>query len=727
MSVDASTSQLPNATPFLNSVCPGFAGLDDNVHYLLRTLPSQCGEIPWPITTTNTILKLDQSYLNIARPPLCKNESTTYVSLPHHVTSLFDKVVKNSEKGLEGYMHIGANINPLLHDPFKIVNSNPGCMTRIITLTKSRNPFADNKTFTNPGGKSTNYFKDLQKGDFKILNDKKIIGASRLLVSSHVNILNVFALDEKSNFMNTKKNKSKLKPIIEEEGQGKTYERMIEEPVLRIQFKDDAIISAISTFVLNDEPIVILGFHSGEIIIIKLLDQKFQMFDAIKKSEDNVEVNTVTSIEAMRHPNYEYLIVAGYSNGEVVILNPAGVVENYAKATIDKDESCTYFKKFDLSPLGKIHNSFLVGHIKVSHKPITSISSTLPINKPLQSPESQPLILALASADGFVRFIDLIFTYNQNYGNKKHVIITDVISNYFNTGITAIQFSPDFKFICVVGNGDLIEVFKMSYYNVNGLLYKNTGRRSRSGTVNSANSGTEPRIKDSRNNKDLYPPMIKDIQIIGRFKGHTNVVKSIKFVKDNANSLVYKLISCGYDGKTFVWDFDYKALPKVKRHHPKPSAPRESRPKSIHDRRQILVSPSPLSRMKHNRNKSIDENPFHSPSLTNIANTYSMNMILQDEAPKTALSTDQIEVAVSLCKSLYDIRLKRHYKKKPVIRHNIICPIVSDKLVPSIEIPLATIDLSCFVGDGKIDSFYTDESTFWCFAKSGDLFRYVIT
>ena len=80
------------------------------------------------------------------------------------------------------------------------------------------------------------------------------------------------------------------------------------------------------------------------------------------------------------------------------------------------------FQKFDLSPLGKIHNSFLVGHIKVSHKPITSISSTLPINKPLQSPESQPLILALASADGFVRFIDLIFTYNQNYGNKNTLL-----------------------------------------------------------------------------------------------------------------------------------------------------------------------------------------------------------------------------------------------------------------------------------------------------------------
>ena len=139
------------------------------------------------------------------------------------------------------------------------------------------------------------------------------------------------------------------------------------------------------------------------------------------------------------------------------------------------------FQKFDLSPLGKVDNSFVLGHFKVSHKPITSLSSTLPINKPLQPSEAQPLILAIAADDGYVRFVDFIFTYNCNYGDKQQVITTDIISNYFNTSITDIEFSPDFKFFSVVGKGDLIEVFKMSYYNVNGLLHKSSGRRSRSG------------------------------------------------------------------------------------------------------------------------------------------------------------------------------------------------------------------------------------------------------
>ncbi|EMG45967.1 hypothetical protein G210_3810 [Candida maltosa Xu316] len=617
-------SQPSGATPFLNSVCPGYTTLDDNVHYQLQELPKNCREIPWPISTTSSTLKLDSSYLNVARPPLNRNESTTYVSLPYHVTDLFDKIVKNSEKGQEGYMHIGANINPLIHDPFKIIGLNPGCMTRIINLNKSKNPFADNKTLSFNKLKNKLFVKndslqDLHNGPFKILHSKSYGTASKLLVSTHVNVLNVFALNRNSEFMNVKKSKNSVQG--DSESPTPQTERLIEDPILRIQFKEDAIITSVSTFELNDEPIIVLGFHSGELVIIKLNESKYQIFDALKTTEHSLEVGAVTTIEVIRHPNYEFLIVAGFSNGEVIILNPYGDPENnYTKTIIDKDVSATYFKKFDLSPLGKIDNSFLLGHFRVSHKPITAISSTLPINKPLQSPESQPLVLAIGSADGFVRFIDFIFTFDFNYGDKKHVIVTDILSNYFNTGITDIEFSPDFKFFCVVGKGDLIEVFKMSYYNVNGLLTKKPARRSRSGTVNSVNSGngsttgattiTEPRLTNSRNTKEVYPPLIKDIRVVGRFKGHTNMVKCIKFMPDKVNSSVYKLVSCGYDGKTIVWEFDYKALPKVKKLHPKPTnPPREGRSKTAHERKPHLLSPSPLRRRKpqHTRNRSLDE------------------------------------------------------------------------------------------------------------------------
>ena len=85
-------------------------------------------------------------------------------------------------------------------------------------------------------------------------------------------------------------------------------------------------------------------------------------------------------------------------------------------------------------------------------------------------------------------------------------------------------------------------------------------------------------VSNSNINMELtYPLIIKDIKIVSQIKGHTNTVHKIKFVlneenRDNielasSNSPVYKLISCGYDGQIIIWEFDYKALPKVKRHH----------------------------------------------------------------------------------------------------------------------------------------------------------------
>ena len=78
-------------------------------------------------------------------------------------------------------------------------------------------------------------------------------------------------------------------------------------------------------------------------MILKLNEQKYQLFDALKVQKLS-EVDAVTCIEAIRHPNYEYLVVAGYSNGEVVILNPYGVKDSYSKSVVDKDVSTTFFK-----------------------------------------------------------------------------------------------------------------------------------------------------------------------------------------------------------------------------------------------------------------------------------------------------------------------------------------------------------------------------------------------
>ncbi|KAK6460230.1 hypothetical protein DFJ63DRAFT_323768 [Scheffersomyces coipomensis] len=897
------TDQLPLINPFLITICPGISPqLESNTHFSLKDEHFNNGElsINWPLNASNTTARLEDTYLNIARPPVSinSNESTTYVSLPYHITNLFKKVVKSKDKQMEGNIHIGANVNPLSHDPFKIINLNPGCLTNILDLNllnsdsmklsysnnnnsnsnqdlTSKNPF--NKLATNfnrllkitSSGNSTNNSNNIidPYNEFQSLlnvienqksstnttnggnnnnshlihnileyNPQNYLGelksqtTSKLLISTNVNVLNVIAIDTNANYKFTK-SITTHKPIIpfpEEQQQQQQQQspssngnsnsnkptefvKVVEESLLRIQFRPNSIITSLKSVISKSrEPLIVLGFDTGEIIILNLIQLNYQIFDDLgyntqKGSSDSSSIHSrasngvgngnlnystsfnnvaVTTIELIHHHNFEMLILAGYANGEVLIIDPFApkqTAENkdkksstastysdnstnalkYNKRIVGKDSFITYFKKFDLSPFTKNKSlvnaqedhytpNYLIGHFKLSLKPITSITSTLLYSTYVASDEfthkfdNQPMIIAIGGDDGIIRFIDLIFTYNRNYGisnpdvKTNSSILTDLLSNYFNDGITDVEFSPDFRFICVVGKGDLIEIFKMSYYNVNGLLSKNSsnnyntastdniggggsinitaGRRSRSGTVNSVGSNNPqsgpsgsqlflspistapsnsydatrndhngtPRLSNYQA-KELYPPLIKEVKIVGRFKGHTNTIRSIKFLeveddeleRSGSNNVTYKLVSCGFDGKVIIWEFDYKALPKVKK----------------------LATPAPAKKEQD-----------------------------KDHKKKSA---DQLEIVTSLYKSLFDLRLKRHYrqylKKGVPLKFNaVIPPIVNDKLVPSIRVPLLSLDLSSFIHDGKIDGFYLDSYNFWIFGKSGDIFKYTL-
>lgn len=919
--------QLPPVNGFLNSVCPGITYLDQNVHFSLEEdfdrLP-QHGliELDWPLveehTTSTSKAVLGRSYLHISRPPLnCvpgSNESTTYVSMPFHITNFFEKIVntKEASKSKEGGMHIGASVNPLVHDPFKLIHLNPGCLTRIIDLDNIKHVNASNNNLSskNPFNKLTSNFNKLLKisisnsdGNYhnnnahnlhNLISDNKSNSSghiidrildydsetymselnspttSKLMISSHVNVLNVIGMDNNSNYKNTQDvncDKPSL-PLDEELRQEDVqYPRVIERPLLRIQFRQNSIITSLAAFSsLSQQPIIIVGFGSGEIVMLNLALFTYQIFDGLSSNggmsdsasihsysySNNIAYTSVTSLDIISHSLYEFLIIAGYSNGEIAIIDPYAKSDDdksklrYAKRVVGKDDHVTYFKKFDLSPFISTkeqldeYPNYLVGHIKISHKAITSITSTLPYNMNNHG-NSNPMILAIASDDGLVRFIDLISTYKKNYGDTNNplnnALISDIISNYFHNQITDIQFSPDFKFFCVVGKADLIEIFKMTYYNINaflskgpnnnhsnnnnitGVLSAGAGRRSRSGTINSTNSGSAANIQtnshflsptstapsnnnehlrvddpshhnysnDNINTDQVYPVVIKDIKIVSRFKSHTNTVFKVKFVQSEKSnetiestssiSTVYKLISCGYDGKVIIWEFDYKALPKVKTQHQSlikhkrkhsmqaspPPIPSQFKSKTVipnHNTNSMPSSRLSASMMKasqsyHARNPSLTQpddatSPslsmasfhFNANSLNNAPGNTMTNMasVLNGRNSTREISsenlTDNIQIIVALYKSLYDLRLKRHYMKlllqessnqKSKKKYStIIHPIISDKLVPSIEVPLLVIDLSHWVKDGKIDGFYLCSGNFWCFGKNGDIFRYQI-
>lgn len=749
-----SDSKLPPIQPFLSSVYPSKSSLPDNIHFEIENLNQQDSnhenssskssllnpfkKFNWPFAP-NYFAQLQPYYLNIARPPLTDQESTTYVSIPYHINYLFSRIT-HVQKNLDN-IQIGANVNPLNHDPMK--NTASGCLTRIIDIESS---LFKNIDFKNP----INDFDILHCQDYEFnLNNSK-----KLIITANINTLNILGLDNKSQYLNSNKiqNSDSIYPFIENDNDNELENKIIEKPMLRIQFHKNVT----SLFALF--PLIFIGFDNGELLLINAINLTYK---SIKINDLN---SCITCLEPFYHPNYDYLLCCGLANGEVLILNPTSNEPHshqlsYSKKVVGQDSKITVFKKFDLSVFSQNQDDeLIVGHFKLSHKPITSISSTLPFNnktkESFQSEHLNPMIIAVSLQDGFVKIIDLMFTYYKNYALndiQNNSIITDIISNYFNDGVNCIQFSPDFKFLVVAGSGDLIEIFKMSYYNVNGLLKKKDdslpqpnilnqslinqsnlrGRRSRSGTINS--------ISSHRGSQRYLPPLIKDIKIVGRFKGHRNSVYHIEFIP----GCFYKLISCGFDGKVIIWEFDYRALPKVKVNKPTIQKEQERRRRRSMNRKQHTIfsvhrSPSPISKIA-----SIPTNAgvflqasrsYHDDGLNNYlspGNVGGTNMNTIFGAPNvpetnSEISDSQNEIAISIYKSLFDSRVKKHYKNCSSKENLLIHPIIDDKLVPAIEIPLLSLDLGCYIKDGKIDGFHLDDNYFWCFGKSGDIFRYEI-
>lgn len=910
--INISGLQLSPALLFLESICPGLLHLDDNVHFsTTEEVPEhvleQLTELNWPLTSSAALpasvkAKLNSTYLHVARPPfqndVQKNvESTTYVSLPSHVTRIFSKVVDGHHSSVkqDGGLHIGANVNPLIPDPYRLVHLNPGCLSSMIVLAnekssalnENRNPFRNMTTSlnkflrmgTSPAAEGADSpFKSLinavpessshsithpqiggnqhprkasktLKVFAKILDyDSRVYQAhikapttEKLLVSTSVNVINVFAIDKEHKFTGTKEANSTtaLFPLAEEkeslaasnsssvpgsqpQQQGppptltttcKPYKKVVEVPLLRLQLHPRLMITSILTFVCSDthDPVLVLGLNTGSIVVINLASITYRLFDnlGMKPTRDGGAdaswTNTsVTTLSAITHTKYELLIVAGYANGEVIILDPLGSASDtpYTKQEVGHDSSITFFKKFDLSLLNKKTGEtdeddtpgYIVGYFKLSHKPITSIASTIAYQPlPSQNLMRNPFIIAIASDDGLVRFVDLLNTHNKNYGDPQnfynHLIVSDIVASYFQDGVRHIEFSPDHRFFAIAGKGDLIEVFKMTYYNINGLINKKSGHtrgRSRSGTMNSGSSipqhapslflsttesATTGNSFDNREDFQdaasepaaCFPPTIKDITIVGRLKGHTNTVEKVSFVsrcqlsknhalEDETPSSAYKLISCGSDGKIIIWDFDSKAVSRVKKGHlttrkKKSSKDNEVSPEQtanipalqpVSSRVRPLSSHVPpsftLTKAQHSRARSLSHNDESFPKLP--FGNLGINKILSPSPQPLAHSIEDDEerqkIVVLLYRWLFEIRLKRQYPGGNISKDgrkkytSIIHKIANDEELPSIQIPSLEVDYSYFLRDGKIQNYLVSPDQFFIFGRNGDIFSYML-
>lgn len=872
------TEELPPLNSFFYSVAPGITELQENIHFSHDfNDPNLPKSIVWPLSSNSNILaRLSDNYLNISRPPLNKGpglyESNTYVSLPFHITNLFQKIIENkiATNTLDGGMQIGANVSSLMPDPYRFVHLNPEFLTEVLDLNnnpRSGNPFDDSNKLTkdskNPFTKltnninrllklsgsededelSTNIFEDYKEfmpefgsnkskifskiidfDDQAYFKDISSMASEKLLISACANVVNILVLDSECNYTKTeevttdKPYTQLLEQIADESSNNnngeqnnstgisnkrrtiKSYQKTFERPLLRFSLKNKYIITSLKSFNLNNLPMLVLGLNSGELIVLNLKSLKFKvLLSNVKTSiKSDIQLSStwtndpITSLDVMHHHLYHFILLLGTSKGEIYFVNPfsSSLSELYKKSIIDTDHLATYFKKFDLSPFTRIKDpEEIIGHVKISHKPITAITSTMAMSNAHSSTSHNvnPLLIAIGSDDGLARLIPLTNTFNLDYGSKwgKKSLFSDVISNYFHSGIRDVQFSPDFKFLAITGNGDLVEMFRLNYYNVNSLMQKNnisnnvSGRRSRSGTVNSTNSTTQPSgfsllmsptitspstsfdVSSANVNNDdtnICPPAIKDIKLACRLKGHTNIISKVKFITDedfidsmlekSDSSLLYRFLTFGNDGKVVFWEFDYKALPKIK----KSSTDKKLVKKPASESTTHLNLPNLLTNSSHRRtassnpklkkladpNLNLGLSNLMSPISSNVQNMASIlskndNNIDDSNSVKNADDqiNEQIKNITALYLSLIDLRLKKHYSHLNNEAANqfssIIHPIKNDKYIPSLDIPLSTIDLSFWFSQGKISNVYFDEKSFLCFGKSGDIVKYVIS
>jgi hypothetical protein len=217
------------------------------------------------------------------------------------------------------------------------------------------------------------------------------------------------------------------------------------------------------------------------------------------------------------------------------------------------------------------------------------------------------------------------------------------------------------------------------------------------------------------------------------------------------NSTTYKLISCGFDGMVIIWEFDYRALPKVKRPRSAPvkktqsSGMTEPSTKAPAPAKSNVSPrlPSGVIHSLHTRSRSgadealtstlsINSTTFNNlnNSLNNMNNGPLNNIksvLGSSNKPETKTvknQDEQVKIVNALYRSLFDLRLRKYNARYGVKRKSILHAIINDKFVPFVEISLLKLDMSRWFSDGKVEGTHFDLDNFWVFGKNGDILRY---
>ncbi|GMM31261.1 hypothetical protein DAMA08_040060 [Martiniozyma asiatica (nom. inval.)] len=457
----------PTYVSFINNNILPLASTDPNLIYNPHSsLDFSLLDIPY---------KADVA-MRIGRTPLSPKDPSTYCSISPYTeynirkhyssiggngsTNLLDKPpqpiptiqIGVQDEGKVETLPFGCMVNPLAADNFKQVQLTPGCLFDMIDfemlaavqgVTKHTNSgigsiiFGKKSTLQN----SVTDFDNIKQPKNNLLRNtssfvdkyatcenynKKINNSSNFMFAAHGRMLNFIALSD---------NPANID---------------VDPPILKVTLAS-SVITCISTFSYitssGERNIdVVIGMANGDILWINPIKMRYTRWN-----KGGRLINF--SVMSICWSNTGHFIVAGFSNGEFIILGrDFEDPDTYKKRCIKKSQFMKTYSSFISN--SSIYKNLQFAHFRCSKKAITAIKF-----HPIFSN-----LLAMTSNDGYVRIFDIL--------TEKFI---DLAPSYY-AGLLCCEFSNDGRYLFAGGQDDNVSIFEFQYSQPNLPFLKHVSR-----------------------------------------------------------------------------------------------------------------------------------------------------------------------------------------------------------------------------------------------------------
>lgn len=671
---------------------------------------------PVQITDPNTIFCVDKEEfrftcldsvyepdvaLRIARTPLSPSDPFTYAALSkfteyylrkfHSSTGAqssnqIDKppltvpkeLIAAQSDGKTEILLVGSLLNPLVSDTYKPVHLTPGCISSIVTFRK------DSSSHEAPNTLSNKLFGKSRnaKGNVDLINKQPKNNLNR---NNSTFIERILTCDNYIKKMNNAEVilisvHGRVLNIIVLDDNPREIE--FDSPCLRL-ILSNGIITCFTTFQYTTASgeknlDILFGFASGDILWLNPLRMKYSRWNKNGKIKNGL----ITSLEWSKCGKFA---IAGFADGEILILsrNLDDPETAYQPIVQRKEKHMRVFRSLKGQ---HSQNSNPVAHYKFTKKAITSIKVHPIFNN----------IMAITSDDGFLRVFDLLTE-----------TITDIVPSYY-AGLLTSEFTPDGKYLLVGGEDDIVSIFEVQLLN----LFSS-------------------------------PSECGLLKLVTRLQGAKSWIKGIVIDSNGlSSSLNYTIGTASDDGYIRFYEFQPRALRKVKKHTHVANAGYISTPKFQMQRAfsNSSVEPSLDSRKKKLTNRSSNT----LASLNNTNNHLSLLEIINQGSSSTSLQQLQSQTSVQLKLGEANIlnSAQTESRKVELMNNNIL---FKNKSTPATSILLRDSRFSAphihmvsgintvnnvlpvsekNVNLGRLSGLHVGKNYIWAFVATGDLIRW---